>query len=265
MDINQYYLRDGEKPLDVLRPDGGFFSIFRTVACVGDSLSSGEMESLDEAGNVGYHDMFEYSWGQFMARAAGVKVLNFSRGGMTAEEYCRSFAEANGFWDPALACQAYIIALGVNDLINLHMPLGSVDDVDLNDPENNAPTFAGWYARVIQRYKKIAPKAKFFLVGFPHCEFQDPVLAAEMTDLLYRLAEVFENTYVIDLFRYGPVYDARFRKTFYMGGHLNAMGYRLTAQMIMSYIDYLIRRSPEDFTQVAFLPQDGVHHTRHKW
>ena len=78
MDINQYYLRDGEKPLDVLRPDGGFFSIFRTVACVGDSLSSGEMESLDEAGNVGYHDMFEYSWGQFMARAAGVNIRGVS-------------------------------------------------------------------------------------------------------------------------------------------------------------------------------------------
>ena len=32
------------------------------IGCIGDSLSSGEFESLDEAGNRGYHDMFEYSW-----------------------------------------------------------------------------------------------------------------------------------------------------------------------------------------------------------
>ena len=71
MDITKYYGNPDEKPLDIIKPDGGFFGIFRTVGCIGDSLSSGEMESLDENGNRGYHDYFEYSWGQYMARAAG--------------------------------------------------------------------------------------------------------------------------------------------------------------------------------------------------
>ena len=53
MDITKYYLGENEKPLDVIKPDGGFFGIFRTVAVVGDSLSSGEFESLDEKGNMG--------------------------------------------------------------------------------------------------------------------------------------------------------------------------------------------------------------------
>ena len=43
-----------------------------------------------------------------MAREAGVRVYNFSRGGMTAEEYIESFADKKGFWDEDKTCQAYI-------------------------------------------------------------------------------------------------------------------------------------------------------------
>ncbi len=87
-----------EKPLEHLVPDGGYASIFRTVACVGDSLSSGEFETRDPAtGATGYHDMFPYSWGQFMARMTGASVHNFSAGGMTASAFCEGYAEARGW------------------------------------------------------------------------------------------------------------------------------------------------------------------------
>ena len=105
-----------EKPLDNLVSDGGFCGIFRTICCIGDSLSSGEFEFYDEEGNRRYCDMYDYSWGQFMARAIGSKVYNFSRAGMTAKEYVESFAKQNDYWNPKFACQAYIIALGANDV-----------------------------------------------------------------------------------------------------------------------------------------------------
>ena len=35
-----------EKPLDRIVSDGGFVGIFRTIACVGDSLASGEFEDF---------------------------------------------------------------------------------------------------------------------------------------------------------------------------------------------------------------------------
>ena len=57
-------IEKGEKPLDKLVTNGGFCGIFRTIACIGDSLSSGEFESLNNDGQRGYHDYFEYSWGQ---------------------------------------------------------------------------------------------------------------------------------------------------------------------------------------------------------
>ena len=50
MDINKFYGNPDEKPLDNLVEDGGFCGIFRTIGCIGDSLSSGEFESKDEEG-----------------------------------------------------------------------------------------------------------------------------------------------------------------------------------------------------------------------
>ena len=62
MNMDKFYNNTEERPLDNITPDGGLSAIFRTICCVGDSLSSGEFESLDENGNKGYHDYFEYSW-----------------------------------------------------------------------------------------------------------------------------------------------------------------------------------------------------------
>ena len=258
MDITKYYAIEGEKPLDTIKPDGGFTSVFRTIACIGDSLSSGEFESIDPAtGGKNYHDMIEYSWGQYIARAAGVKVYNFSAGGMTARVYMGGWADGMGCFDPAKAAQAYILALGVNDIINGHMEIGSASDICLDDPSKNKPTFAGQFGSIIQKYKTIQPQARFFLVTMPReSEFLwDPndKLREEHAKLLHQLAKLFDNTYVIDLYEYAPVYDEDFKRNFYLGGHLNAAGYVLTAQMVMSYIDYIIRNNPDDFTQVSFI------------
>ena len=254
MNIERFYDNKDEKPLDNLVNDGGFCSILRTVACVGDSLSSGEFEALGENGNKTYHDMFEYSWGQFMARMAGIKVYNFSRGGMTAKEYCETFAQSMGYWDKDKAAKAYVIALGVNDIFNAGWEIGSVDDICMEDYNKNATTFAGYYAKIIQRYKEIQPDAKFFLVNKPKDSRDERRDAAqEMTDLLYALAEQFSNTYVIDLREYAPVFDEEFYKHFFLGGHMNAAGYLVFAKIMVSYIDYIIRHNYEDFSKIGFV------------
>lgn len=265
MDITKYYSIPGEKPLDVIKPDGGFFAIFRRVAVIGDSLSSGEMESLKPDGTKGYHDYFEYSWGQFMARAAGCEVLNFSRGGMTASEYMESFGEVNGFFDKDKACQAYVIALGVNDILNRHDEVGTIDDIDLSDYRNNKKTFAGYYAAVIQRYREISPKSRIFLMTMvPNDKRAGEGIEAHRK-LLYDIAKLFDFVYVLDFCEYAPAHDEEFRKHFYLGGHLNAMGYLLTAQQVMSYIDYVIRNNYEDFLQTAFICKDGSYNCEAKW
>ena len=264
MDIKQFYADPNEKPLDRLVTDGGFCGIFRTMACIGDSLSSGELQSYNaEEQKTGYHDYFDYSWGQYLARMAGMKVYNFSRGGMTAKWYMESFAEEKGFWDPALACQGYIIALGVNDLHNQKMEVGCIEDGDPSDWRNNKPTFAGYYMQIISRVREISPKSRIFLMTMPRGR-KDETLSERHAELLYQMAELFPFTYVIDLHRYAPVYDDEFRRNFYMDGHMSANGYLLTAKMVASYIDYIIRNNPDDFRQVGFIGTP-FHNDKYKW
>ena len=254
MDYKAFFRFDdpNELPLERIPANGGLCGILRTVGCIGDSLASGEFESLDSAGNKGYHDMFEYSWGQFLARDCGCTAYNFSRGGMTAKEYMESFAEANGFWGDDVLCRAYILALGVNDILNCGMPVGSMADVDLGDWRNNdRGTFAGNYAAIVQRLREKQPKARFFFVTMPRDEHGSR--SPEHTAFLYALAGAAPFSYVIDLDRYGPAHDAEFRSRFWMGGHLNAAGYLFTARLMEAYIDYIIRHNMEDFTQIGFV------------
>lgn len=264
MDITQFYARENEKPLDYLVEDGGFTKVFRTIACIGDSLSSGEFQSKDENGAPGYHDMFEYSWGQYIARAAGVKVLNFSRGGMTAHEYVSSYAASKGWWSEDLLCQGYIIALGVNDLNRAEHPLGSVSDINLKT-KRNAETFAGFYGSIIQKIRTLQPKARFFLMTIPRSGNPEADAKREAhAKLLHEIADLFEFTYVLDFFQYAPVYDETFRRNFFLDGHMNPQGYILTAKMVMSYIDYIVRHNPDDFSQVPFIGKP-YHNMGAKW
>lgn len=253
-----------EKPLDKYITDGGFCCIFRTIGCIGDSLSSGEMESMNENEGKGYHDYYEYSWGQFIARNIGAKVYNFSKGGMTAEEYCERFAKQNNFWSSQKACQAYIIALGLND-INGDKEIGDIHDIDLNDWKNNKKTFAGYYGQIIQRLKSIQPKAKFFLMTIPDENDENKKSEFEKHQmLLYKMAELFDNTYVLDFRKFAPKYDAEMKDKFFLGGHMSAAGYVLTAHMVESYIDYIIRHNMKDFKQIAFVGTE-FYNINEKW
>lgn len=249
-----------ENPLEKLLDDGGFAAIFRRIACVGDSLASGEFEALKEDGSHSYHDFYEYSWGQFIARMTGAEVFNFSRGGMTANWFMTGFADVCGAWEQSKACQAYVIALGVNDLLNRGRELGSFDDVDFeNFRNNNLETFVGAYTAIVQRYRAIQPHARFFFVTMPKQTRDDErrkELKIKHAEFLYALTEKIPYSYVIDLHKYAPVYDEEFDQKF--GGHvghLNPMGYQITAKMIATYIDYYVRKDFDAFKQVGFIGQ----------
>ena len=256
MDWKKYFSLENEQPLDRFVEGISNTAIFRKIAFVGDSLSSGEFESCDENGDHGWHDYFEYSWGQYIARKNGLTAYNFSKGGMRADTYIKSFAEGKDFWNKELACQAYVIALGVNDILNARQELGSIADIKENW-QDNAETFAGYFAAIVQRYKEIQPRAKFFFVTMPKgIDEGRNALAAQHAKLLYDLADYFENAYVIDLNKYAPVYDEEFRRRYFLYGHMNASGYIFTANMIDSYIDYIVRHNPEDFSRVGFIGTD---------
>ena len=110
------------------------------------------------------------------------------------------------------------------------------------------------------------PKAKFFLMTIPRHTKDAPreEWGDKHAKLIYELADMFENCYVLDLRKYAPVYDEEFHRNFFLAGHMNAAGYRLTALMVESYIDYIIRNNPEDFAQIGFVGTP-YHNSEFKW
>jgi len=252
-----------EKPLERLVEDGSNAKIFSKIAVVGDSLASGELEEHSAAGTF-YHDLYDYSWGQFMSRILGNTVYNFSKGGMTAEVYCKTFAEEKGFFDLDKKSDAYIIALGVNDIVNYNQNLGSVSDINLTDYTLNSESFAGYYGQIVQRYKQINPNAFFFFVTMPR-NYADPESVMEASvhrDLLYDLAEFFDNSFVIDLFKFAPEYDQEFQKNFFYGGHMSVTGYYYTSKLMNSYIDYIVRKNADLFKDAGYtLISEGLNPT----
>lgn len=231
-----------------------FTSIFRYVTLIGDSLSSGEFQVEDGKGDYLYFDKIEYSWGQYLARNNGFKLYNFTKGGMTAKWYNDTFAKENDFYSPKYKSQAYLIALGVNDILNLHYEMGTVDDIDVNNYKNNKGTFAGEYAKIIQMYKEIAPEAKFFLLTMPK-DCRDGVIDREdkkaFHELILKIAALFPNTYVVDLYEKMDPYTWDTNKKYFMFGHLNPMGYVYTADVVDHLIDEIIENNPKDFELVG--------------
>ncbi len=240
-----------ERPLDNLKGTCGCAGIFKEIGVIGDSLSSGEFESHDENGNIMYHDMYEYSWPAVLERLTGTVYRNYSRGGMTAKEFYETWADQKGFWQWN---QAYIIALGNNDMFVCGHPVGSVADIHPGEPEKNADTFFGNMGRIVSKLKSIEKDARIFLVSMQRRgeETGDPMICG-VAEEMKKMCELFSFTYLIDMTNEGPVYDQEMRKTFALGFHPNAMGYYSYGLMVGNYIDYLIRKHPKDFFEVPFI------------
>lgn len=144
----------------------------------------------------------------------------------------------------------------MNDLLNRRDSIGEIGDINPFAPEKNADTFAGWYGKIISKYKSIMPRAKFFLITMP-CEYDDSgdttTLKKEHQKLMYDMTKVFDDIYVIDLLKKAPLYDEQFKKRHFMHGHLTPAGYLITAELIANLANKIISENIEKFRDVAFI------------
>ena len=247
-----------ENPIAQISREPGWCTIFHRWGFIGDSLCSGEHEYIRTDGGNGYNDNYAYSWGQRMVAAiGGATGENYSQGGECAKGWidhfwdnpCNRNADIDAKVNPK---QAYIMALGENDINTGIAPGDAAKDVNLDDYTKNADTFIGYYAGIIQRIKSIQPGARFFVVTMPKAYPGKP--KAAINAQIRKMPELFDNVYLIDLERYAPDYTApEFQKRYFLKGHMNAAGYQWTAWMFMTYIDWIIEHNMEAFADVAFV------------
>jgi hypothetical protein len=238
-------------PLQHIKKEAGFASIFLKWGFIGDSLSSGAMDCY----NSGVHvtppdcDFYDYSWGQYMCRLCGTQGYNFSVGGQTAHGWIIETGE-RGWGNGTVGASAnpklaYTIALGTNDkwYISESYPVGTSADIDLADYHNNANSFFGDYAGIIQRIRSIQPKAPIFVITTFKTLGTDDINNAIRT-----MPTLFDNVYLIDMNTYFPnPYGADWKSRYVNVSHLSACGYLNVAWAIMNYIDWIVQNNLSDF------------------
>ena len=239
-------------PLFKIKKYPEYICAFLHVGCIGDSLASGE-SAYKQGSTVKYVDQYQYSWGQYLARATGNTYYNFSAGGYTTKEWLTS-SKATDCFDGNHDCEAYIIGLGINDK-NLPMTVGTSADINLSDYTQNADTFYGNYGKIIQKLQEHEPKAKIFVITNPNNDSEYFGYNTAVRDM----ATIFNNVYVLDLFTYGyDIINTGFVKANRRSGHYNAIAYKYISQIIATYIDWIIENNRSEFEQVEFIGTDYV-------
>ena len=243
-------------PLVNLLENGGYINIFNKIACIGDSLTEGVFE-YTENGEVKYAGKpqgFEpYSYPSQLARMTGATVGNYGVGGATAKSWLETTACTDCFKEENKA-QAYIIALGTNDT-NYDGDVNT--DIDVSNYNNNADTFVGNYAKIIQKCRELQPKAKIFVVTIPKTRTDYHNAWTTGNSKIKTVAEKL-GVYVLDIYTYSESYDNpdEYKKHFYTGGHRNAIGYKRTAMEYATYISWIIYNNPNDFRNAQFIGMD---------
>ncbi len=247
-------------PIEHIVCNAGLASIFHNITFIGDSLSSGA--NYDKYGSDWATNLYEYhvySWCQRMvAMIGGCTGINYSTSGITTrqwierywdDEHKADYANVNGDkYFKVDKSQAYCIMLGTNDAGH-SVALGSWStDVDLNDFNNNANTFIGNYAGIIQRIKSVTPSAKIFVITCPLSVAADP----DYNNAIKDMANHFSNVFVIDLKTYLPTNSTFVADYVYMG-HFTTQGYQYLAYAIAAYIDFIIRNNPASFKYVEII------------
>lgn len=227
---------------------------FLKIGCIGDSLSSGECKYIED-GVEKLVDLYEHSWGQFMARKYNIDCVNLSSGGLTT----RSWFEASRGYEYAIEesniCNAYIIGLMVNDRAKLGSEyLGTLSDININDAELNADTFFGNYAKIIQKMKELQPKAKFFLMLDPKKDKTE-----EFNNAVIEISKMFNNCYVLDMTKYKELYTNNGFFELNNRGHYNSISYNYMGVLIGSEISKYMYDNYKEFSTVEFIGTNYIY------
>lgn len=254
-----------DNPLAHILREPGYGSIIHHWGFIGDSLCSGEM-----MGGPTPIDCYEYSWGQRFCKLVGAEGYCFSHGGCSTAGWLAGGTDhrldnppyaggaQGGGWTVAkesgMKKQAYIIALGINDMI-AETPIGSTDDYREYDSEHDTEygpnSFCSHYMQIINRLKYIQPNAKIFLMTTPPKGLWSyPAVDEAVRDIYEYYQDIYPgDVFIIDIARY--LTADLMGGMFYLSSHGSAAGYQYFAYVVNTYIDWIIRNNGTAFRRVA--------------
>lgn len=170
-----------------IKEDYVSLSLFSKFGVIGDSYASGEVYFDGK-----FHDIYEISWGQILARKLGTSCVNFSGGGYSTRGWLNNSKGLARMLDTE-AQDIYYLCLGINDANNYGEEyLGAVADIK-EDYTQNPDTFFGNYGRIIGNIQEHAPNAK--IVMFTIVPTTD--MKATYNEAIIEIANHFGIPYVV--------------------------------------------------------------------
>lgn len=235
--------------VDELKSNSNYYcpgmQVFEKIGVISDSISCGW--SLDKNGGRSRRNI-GISWVQQMARRLGCTAYNLGASGVDPIEWFQSdfeFAQyCYQYYQQTEACDLYIIGLGLNG-----GTLGTTADINQTDYTQNAESFYGQYARIIQMINHDHPNAIVMCLTEPTTRISSydqavrnicalSFINAELVDL--------ENDY-FDLFN-TPEILAEHQTD---GLHFTPYGYSLLAEAIVIALNDYIAKNPTHFKYVG--------------
>lgn len=220
--------------------------MFEKIGVIGDSISVGWAK--DKNGNNSRRNT-GISWPQQMARRLGCTAYNLGASGVDPVEWFQpdyEFAEyCYTQYQSVDECDLYIIGLGLNPTSSI----GSVSDINQSDYTQNAETFYGQYARIIQMINSEHPNAIVICVTEP------TTMATSYDEAVRNICDLnFIKAELVDL-------DADYRYLFTTPEiiaerqpdevHYTPYGYSLIADAFMKALNDYISKNSANFKYVG--------------
>lgn len=284
---------EDDKPLAKINQGFSMASIFKTWGFIGDSLASGETQATYNGttyyiDNYEYSwgqrmckllgvEGYNYSFGGMTAKmwmedaeipSSDRNILIYKDGTKVCDSAIQTvdgntvrFRTVSSLTEK----DAYIIALGVNDIFSKASQYSGLGNFDAIGSGQN--TVCRYYADIVKTIKEISPRAHVFIVTVPYFSGRDDSKIDNLNTQLRRLPSKAINwnlpyasttIHVIDLAAYLDFKNNSTDSKYFLNGnttngHFTAAGYEYMAHVFMAYIDWIIRKNPRDFKDVALI------------
>ena len=204
--------------------NGNDISVFKKIACIGDSITEGYFNKVNVSGGQVIQD---YAYPAMLEKLSGSECVNKGTSGATSESW---WTDHSG--DDFSGYDCAIINFGINDALQ------SVPEADVRDA----------FANIIGALKTANTGIRIFIANVNPAYSRDATTYDAINAIIEDIAENTADCFFLDLTEYGHTVGAG-----YVNGHLTACGYRQLAQDYKAYISHIVRNNPEDFRFVQFI------------
>ena len=239
------------------------YKICKKVGIIGDSNSAVRVYYIDYLGATQtLGDVEEYSWGKCIERTdKNLEYKIFAKGGLECSQWITDVEK--GYPVASLEenlCPVYIMYLGINDSSRHDLSyIGSLDDIKENSDEN-ANTFIGNYAKIIQKMQLKVKQCRFFVITMPNYYTENNRTRYEQYNQAIRdIANYLDNVYLIDLYaKYHDLFsqEGGFFEINTINSHYTPLAYQYMSKLISSEMSEIIINNADDFKYVQFIGTD---------